>query len=104
MPIRHIAGRPHAGDVVVVEAHLTRLGPDMARDQVEQRRLAGSVRADDGRDLPPLDGKADIRDRDKSTEGFSQAADFKHRYAPGAHRRGRQAFRERPQEKRRAAR
>src|SRR5581483_7365031 len=50
----------------------------VASDQIEQRGFAGSVRADDGGDLPRVHAEGDIGHRAKAAEGFAQAGDLKH--------------------------
>src|SRR5437773_1244782 len=58
-----------AGDVAVEQAHRTAIGPDFAGDQVEQRRLAGAVRADDQAALAGLDGEIDAGGDAQAAEG-----------------------------------
>src|SRR5690606_11142474 len=42
-------------DVPAVDDHLAAIGDGLARDELEQRRLAGAARTHDGRDLPARD-------------------------------------------------
>src|SRR5579863_3545010 len=72
------AVRRRAGDVAAVEPYRAAIRPQMPGDQVEQRRLAGAVGADHGRDLTGIDRQADIADGAEAGEGFAQAGDFKH--------------------------
>ena len=52
--------RPHVQQVGAVEEDPAALRPVQARDDVEGRRLPGAVRADQPRDLAPVDGERDI--------------------------------------------
>ena len=54
--------RRRAGDVVPVQLDRPRRRPEEAREQVEERRLAGAVRADDADELARADLERDIGD------------------------------------------
>ena len=47
--------RVQPGDVAILEPHMAGSRPQQPGDQLEQRRLAGAVRADQGDDLARLD-------------------------------------------------
>src|SRR6185312_4250603 len=52
-----------ARDVVAGEAHAPRARRKLAREHVDERRLAGAVGADDGVDLADADVERDVVDR-----------------------------------------
>src|SRR5690606_13288462 len=52
-----------------------------AGEAVEDRGLAGAVRADDGRDLARPGGERDVVDRDESAEAHGQMADLEQWHA-----------------------
>ena len=75
------AGDPHAadlvrgdaGDVAALQHHLAAIRLRVPGDQIEERRLAGAVRADDGGDAPLLDVQAHVVGGDEARERFAQA-------------------------------
>src|SRR5262245_1032904 len=76
---RHPEMRPamarHAGDVAAEQQDRSAVGGELAGDQVEQRGLAGAVRADDQPPLPGLDGKRDVGGDAQAVERFAQPTD-----------------------------
>jgi hypothetical protein len=72
-----------AGDVLPGEEHLPRLRPQRARDEVEDRRLAGAVRADQRADLARLDAEVDLVDCHQRAEAAHQAAALKQGHSCG---------------------
>src|SRR5206468_3231891 len=67
-----------AGDVLPVEDDAARVGSDEPRDEVEQRGLPRSVRADDAQDLPSVEIEGDIVDGRDATERSREIIDLKH--------------------------
>ena len=65
----------HAGDVAVEQPDRAAVGRELAGDQVEQRGLAGAVRADDQPPLARLDGEVDAAGDAQAAERFAQAVD-----------------------------
>ena len=59
--------RRAAGDIVAVEEHAAAVGRQQARDQIEERGLAGAVRPDDGVQ------RARRRDRSSGVDGGEAA-------------------------------
>ena len=59
-------------DVPPTEDHMSAGWLILARDQVEQRRLARTIRPDDRVDRATLYVQADFRHRDQATELFAQ--------------------------------
>jgi hypothetical protein len=60
--------RRHTGHVLAVEDDLAGGGLVHAREHVEERRLAGAVRADQADDLAPRDREVDVVGRDEPAE------------------------------------
>ena len=65
--------RLEAGDALAVEDDVATGRLVDARDQVEQRRLAGAVRADHADDLAPVDVEIEIVDDLEAAEGHRDA-------------------------------
>jgi hypothetical protein len=60
--------RRDARDVAPVELHVAAIGPKVARDQVEQGRLAGAVGPDDRGDAGARDVQAHAADGHEAVE------------------------------------
>ena len=60
--------RRDAGDVAALQAHLAGVGLQMPGDEVEERRFAGAVRADDGGDAALLHAQAHVVGGDEARE------------------------------------
>src|SRR2546426_286165 len=81
------AGDPERGDVggremrpvLAGERDPALVGMVETADRVEQRRLAGAVRADDGHDLSARDTEAHLIDRDEGAEPHAHAVDLEQR-------------------------
>ena len=71
--------RGKAGDVPAHQADGAGIGTQHARHQIERRRLAGPVGAEQAHDLALPDRKAEVVDRDQPAERAPQAADFEYR-------------------------
>ena len=69
-------GRRQRGDVITVEDDRALRGRQHARDQVEQRRLAGAVRADEADDFATPDRDRDVAVRNQAAEALPDAAGF----------------------------
>jgi len=65
-------GRP-AGDVPAGESNAPRVGPERARDQVEEGGFPRAVGAHDPDELTLIDGEADAADRAHTAEGLGDA-------------------------------
>ncbi len=80
------AMRRPSGDVVRTEADAAGIGRQVAREQVDERRLAGAVRADDAMDLARRQLEIDTVDGDEAAEAPRQSLDpegrLKHPPAP----------------------
>ena len=72
-------GGGERGDVVAAEEHAAHGRRQEPRDQVEQRGLAGTVRADDRAQLTGLDREADAVDGLQGAEGASEPVRLEHR-------------------------
>ena len=83
---RPLVGR-EVGDVDVPEPHPAGVGPAEPADDVEQRRLAGAVRADDPDDLQFADDERDVVQRLDAAEADGAAVDLKHGPRPWWRRR-----------------
>ena len=57
------------------ERDATAAGPQHAGDHVEQRRLAGAIRAYHAADFPCVDRKADVGDRLQAAETLAEVFD-----------------------------
>src|SRR5262249_39199984 len=75
------AHRPDAGDVTLLEAHAARGRRSHAGENVDQRRLAGAVRADDRHELARADGEAHV------VEGAELAIKLRETVGPQHHAR-----------------
>ena len=71
----------HAGDVLVLEDDRARRRLVDARDHVEERRLAGAVRADQADDRAPLDREVDVVDGDEAAELLAELLDLEEKVA-----------------------
>jgi hypothetical protein len=77
------------GDVAALEPHAALVGPVEAGDDVEGRRLAGAVGADDADDLPLAGPEADVAGRLHATETDRAALHLKHGHrSPSLRRHG----------------
>ena len=65
----------HARDVAAEQRDRAAVGRDLAGDQVEQRGLAGAVRADDQAPLAGLDREVDVGGDAQAAEGLAQRFD-----------------------------
>ena len=76
MPARARAWVETRCDVAPVEPDGAAIGPERAGDQVEERRLAGAVRADDAERGALGDGEIDaVRDLDRA-ESFAETLEL----------------------------
>ena len=71
---RDAIGR-HAGDVDAAKHDTAGIRREDAVDEIEQRRLAGAVRADEAEDLVFGDGEAQILHRGETAEALAQVLD-----------------------------
>src|SRR5262249_55465977 len=76
--------RLEPGDVAAAEKNPAAMGGEEARDQVEQRRLAGAVGADDRVQRPGSEAQADPIDRGEPAEAFGQSIETEDRLAHGS--------------------
>src|SRR3569623_1268229 len=67
---------PQARDQIAIQLHLARGRRDVAADQVERRRLAGAVRADDGVALALGDAEVEVPDDADIAEALFDRTDF----------------------------
>jgi hypothetical protein len=67
-----VSGQP--GDLFVAEKDPPAVGPDEARDAVDQSRLARPVRPYDAVDLAPAHVEAHVDERLQTAEGFADAS------------------------------
>ncbi len=74
MPAMQRSCARRARDVDAVEADRAGVGVEIAGDQVEQRRLAGAVRADDAERLAARDRQIDAVGGLERAEGLGEAA------------------------------
>src|SRR5215216_4069272 len=81
-----LAGRHRVrdGDLAALEPDLAAIGGEGARQDLDQRALAGPVVADQGRHLPRVDGEVDAPQRPDAAEALRDAARLQQRFA---HRR-----------------
>src|SRR5229473_5992995 len=70
--------RPGHGNITTVQVDFARIGCETAGDQVEKRRLAGAIRANDPKRLALRDRQIDIVRRDDRTETLAQAFNLQH--------------------------
>ena len=76
--------RRKPGDVAAVEEDPAAVGREQAGDQVEERGLAGAVRADDGVQASAGEVKAQAVDRGQSAEALGQLLGAQDRLAHGS--------------------
>src|SRR5690606_15251043 len=69
----HVLMWPQARDALPVNFDAAGIGTNLSRDQIEECRFAGSVRADDGIEAPRWKIEADIVDCDQAAEPPGQA-------------------------------
>src|SRR5207244_1032883 len=74
--------RGYVGDVTAFEHHLAAVGLQVPCDQIEQGRLAGAIRADDGGNRAGLDRQTHVVGGHEAGEGFAQLAALQHRHRP----------------------
>ena len=82
--------RFHARDLVAEEAYCSGVAPQIARDQVEERRLARAVGTDDEAPLARHDAERDVVGGRQAAERFFQTDELergRHRDLHRAHRR-----------------
>src|SRR6185437_710193 len=70
-----------AEHIPALEGDRAAVAPQEAVEQVEERRLAGAVGADDAEDLALADGESHLLHRAQSTEGLGEIADDEDRLA-----------------------
>src|SRR5579864_2557100 len=70
--------RRQVPDVGAVELDAALIGPHVAADEIEQRRLAGAVRSEDAVRLTPFDGEADIVGHEQRAVTLRDASQFQH--------------------------
>src|SRR5690606_23473423 len=73
------------------ETHLAAVGPRETVHEIEERRLARAVRADDAENLAALDGQRHVVDGPEAAVGLCEAVDSKYRRAGGLVRGDREA-------------
>jgi hypothetical protein len=69
--------RGRAGEVDATDLDAARIRPVLAGDEVEQRGLAGAVRADHADEFAVLDRQVDRIDGGQPAESAREAADLK---------------------------
>ena len=84
MPRRHAPVRRQPGDVLALEHHAAAIAGQRARDAVDQRGLAGAVRADQADALALADLQADRVERGEAAEALAEARDVEDRAQPCA--------------------
>src|SRR6185295_12640024 len=72
--------RGDTDEILPVELDFARVGPVDAGDEIEERRLAGAVRADHADDLVLLDDEIEVRDHSKPAEGLVDASELEQRH------------------------
>src|SRR4051812_35225760 len=72
------AVRGLAGDVGSRDVQFAAVAGFQAGDEVDQRRLAGAVGADDAKDLAAVEPKRDVGDRAYTAEALGEAIDVQH--------------------------
>jgi hypothetical protein len=75
MPRRNDSGAVESGDVLTLEGDLAGFRHDRAGNQVKERALAGTVRADDGGQGALGEAERHVVDRGNAPETFGQAGD-----------------------------
>jgi len=80
--------RRRAQQALAVEDDLPAVRAIQTRDQVEHRRLACAVRADQADDLPFLHAERDVIDREDAAEAAADVADVQERHHGVAYGRG----------------
>ena len=73
--------RRQPGDVAALEPDAPAIGAQGARDQVEERGLAGAVRPHDAEQLAGLEREADVVDREDAAEALGQPLDLEEGHA-----------------------
>src|SRR5207237_1409473 len=79
-PLRDLV-RVEADDAAPVEHDVARVRPEDARDQVEERRLAGPVRADHADDLALANLQVELADHAQAAERLAHAVQLEQRRA-----------------------
>src|SRR5580700_7869639 len=74
----------HLGDVAVEQLDRAGVGKQLAGNEIEQRGLAGAVRADDQPALARLDFETDVGGDAQAAERFTQALDGKRGHGFGS--------------------
>ena len=77
--VRRLAGDIDAGDV-----QSAAIGGFQPGDEVDQRRLAGTVRADDAKDLTAVELKGDVGDGAYAAEAFGETFNVQHGEVAGS--------------------
>ena len=72
MPLREIRSGDSPGDILAVEQDMPRGGSQHPGQAIEERALAGSVRADNRADLAALDREIDPVERGQAAEADGQ--------------------------------
>ena len=67
----------HSGDVLALKVNLSSGRLEKSGDEVEQRRLAGTIGPDDAEDFPFVDVKVEPIDRIHAAEALLQVVDLK---------------------------
>ena len=75
-----------AAHVLALPQHRAGARRSQPRDHVEERRLAGTVRADDADDLAALDRERHVRDGDQAADALGDRADLKQHAVPSTPR------------------
>ena len=88
---RHEARR-HPGDVALIEAHAAGARPVDAGDEIEGRRLARPIRADERDDLAATDVEIDVVHRHEAAEALAQPHRFEKLAAPRRRRATQKRF------------
>ena len=70
---------PQSGEAAAGKPDFSLVGPDDAGDQVEHRRLAGPIRADQGDDVAFGNREADVGDGSQAAELLRQVLDLQER-------------------------
>jgi hypothetical protein len=71
-------GRRQAGNIFSAQQNAAMVGQQGPHNQVEERRLAGTIWPDDGGERPWREVQADAADGDDAAEGFAQVLDQQH--------------------------
>jgi hypothetical protein len=84
-PPRHLVGRK-AGDVAAAQQDPAAGRRHLAGEEVDERRLAGAVRPDDGVDLARLECERDVVDRGEALEALRERLGDEDRLSHGGPR------------------